>query len=129
MDNVFVNSEKLYRAVYPQNVRPNFWKENGQISSAVFKKKDGISVERGYFRTDDEVIEEMKKFFPENSYISVNVGQCKQVDAVVKYLPTARSKYHSEIHGSEERVVLSPSQAKHLAKVAKIEYMLNGCSS
>lgn len=29
--------ERLYRAVYPPEIMPMFWKENGEISSAVFK--------------------------------------------------------------------------------------------
>ena len=31
--------EGLYRAVYPPEIMPMFWKENGEISSAVFKEK------------------------------------------------------------------------------------------
>ena len=38
--------ERLYRAVYPPEIMPMFWKENGEISSAVFKDKRGLSVER-----------------------------------------------------------------------------------
>ena len=36
--------ERLYRAVYPPEIMPMFWKENGEISSAVFKDKRGLPV-------------------------------------------------------------------------------------
>ena len=44
--------ERLYRAVYPPEIMPMFWKENGEISSAVFKNKRGLSVERAENRFD-----------------------------------------------------------------------------
>ena len=50
------------------------------------------------------------------------VEQCRDVDAVIKYKPSKRSEYHSEIHGSEEVPLLSKSQRKKLAERAKIEY-------
>ena len=51
--------ERLYRAVYPPEIMPMFWKENGEISSAVFKDKRGLSVERaGGFEIVNENAEE-----------------------------------------------------------------------
>lgn len=117
----FSDSEKLYRAVFPATRFPNFWKKNGKVSSAAFKKRDGLSVERGNFQTDKDVIEEMRRFFSGN-LISVTVRQCKYVNAVVKYLPTDRSIYHSEIHSSDDNVLLTERQAKYLADLAVIEY-------
>ena len=121
MDENFSDDEKLYRAVYPASQYSYFWKKNGKISSAAFKKRDGLSVERGNFRLDNEVIEDMRKFFSVN-IVSVTVKQCRDISAVVKYLPTERSKYHSEIHSSDERMLLTESQAKYLADSAIIEY-------
>lgn len=80
-----------------------------------------LSVERGDFREDKKVIEEMQKFF-HGCVVSLTVGQCRNVDAIVKYMPSQRSKYHSEIHGSEETPLLSKSQRKKLAAAARIEY-------
>ena len=91
-------------------------------SSAAFSDREGLSVERGNFRDDKDVIEEMPKKFFKGCIISLTVGQCKTVDAVVKYKPSSRSEYHSEIHGSETTPLLSKSQRKHLAADAKIEY-------
>lgn len=121
MNNTFSDCEKLYRAVFPTSYIQMFWKKDGTISSAAFSDREGLSVERGNFRDDKNVIEEMRKFF-KGCIISLTVGQCKTVDAVVKYKPSSRSEYHSEIHGSETTPLLSKSQRKHLAADAKIEY-------
>ena len=121
MDNTFSNCEKLYRAVFPESNYQMFWRKDGTVSSAAFTDKQGLSVERGNFREDETVIEDMKRFFY-GSIISITVEQCRDVDAVIKYKPTKRSIYHSEIHRSEKIPLLSKSQRKNLAKLAKIEY-------
>ena len=121
MNKDFPENEKLYRAVFPETQRPLFWKKNGKVSSAAFKDKNGLSVERGNFRSDENVIQDMKTYFS-GSIISVTVEQCAEVNAVVKYLPSSRSKYHSEIHSSNEKILLTDRQAKHLANSAIIEY-------
>lgn len=121
MDNTFPNCEKLYRAVFPESYNQMFWRKDGTVSSAAFTDAEGLSVERGNFREDKNVIEEMQKFF-KGCIISLTVEQCKNVNAIVKYKPSKRSEYHSEIHGSEEKPLLSKSQRKKLAAVAKIEY-------
>ena len=107
MDNTFPNCEKLYRAVFPESYMQMFWRKDGTVSSAAFTDKQGLSVERGDFREDENVIEEMRKFF-HGCIISLTVEQCRDVDAV--------------IHGSEEVPLLSKSQRKKLAERAKIEY-------
>lgn len=106
MDNTFPNCEKLYRAVFPESYMQMFWRKDGTVSSAAFTDKQGLSVERGDFREDE----------------NVTVEQCRDVDAVIKYKPSKRSEHHSEIHGSEEVPLLSKSQRKKLAERAKIEY-------
>ncbi|MCI5595471.1 MAG: hypothetical protein MR380_01915 [Lachnospiraceae bacterium] len=121
MDNTFADSEKLYRAVYPESYIKMFWRKDGSVSSAAFKDEDGLSVERGNYREDCTVIEDMQKYF-NGCIVSLTVEQCKNVNAVIRYKPTKRSIYHSEIHGNEEKAVLSPSQRKKLASMAKIEY-------
>ncbi|MCR5685466.1 MAG: hypothetical protein K6G81_08640 [Lachnospiraceae bacterium] len=115
----FESNEKLYRAVYPPDIMPIYWKGNGEISSAVFIDKKGVSVERSGSRPEEEVIVNMRISFYD-AIVSLLAGDCTACGAVLKYLPTKRSKYHSEIHGSEERILLSQSQCKHLAKSAKL---------
>lgn len=119
MTEQFDTYERLYRAVYPPDVMPLFWKENGELSSAVFKDKNGLSVERDGGRNQNTVIDNMRLYFF-GYIISVIYKDCDDCNAVVKYLPTNRSKYHSEIHGSNNVKLLSQSQCKHLARVANI---------
>lgn len=119
MTEQFDSFEKLFRAVYPPDIMPLFWKENGQLSSAVFKDKRGLSVERAGGRPENVVLDYMRLYFY-GSIISVFAEDCNFCKAVIKYLPTRRSEYHSEIHGSNDRALLSQSQCKYLAKVAKV---------
>ena len=119
MTEQFEVNEKLFRAVYPPEIRPLFWKENGEVSSAVFKDKKGLSVERAGNRDELTIVDSMRRFFY-GVIISVRTQDCWVCRAVLKYLPTKRSLYHSEIHGSEDRVLLSQSQCKYLARIAKV---------
>lgn len=122
MNDSFPEEEKLYRAVFPPSQSSMFWKKDGSLSSAAFADKNGLSVERGDNRNSDIVINEMKKFFI-GRIISVTVKNCNETNAIVKYLPTKRSKYHSEIHGSQINKLLDKRQRRYLAQKAQIEYM------
>lgn len=119
MDNTFDESESLYRAVYPPEVNKMYWKDENHISSAVFLDKKGVSVERGNFRSDKNVVLEMKKFFI-GRIIAITAGHCNKVNAKVLYKPTKRSVYHSEIHGSETRKLLTASQRRFLSINSRI---------
>ncbi len=119
MDNTFENSEKLYRAVYPPEIVDIFWKIDGSISSAAFADPNGLSVDRGNGREDEEVIVDMRSRFI-GHIISLYVKNCLDVQALVLYKPSSSSPYHSEIHGSSSSTLLSKSQRRHLAKCAVI---------
>lgn len=122
MDNSFEDSEKLFRAVYPPSHSGMYWKKNGRISSSAFADPRGLSVEREYYRETAKIITKMKKQFV-GCIVSLNVKNCRDVNAIVKYLPTKNNEYHSEIHGSDTTILLSKSQRYHLAEVANNEYM------
>ena len=119
MDNNFSDNEVLYRAVYPPEINRMYWKDDEHISSAVFLDKKGLPVERGNYRLDDEVVKEMKKSFV-GRIIAVTVKHCLKVNAYVVYKPTKRSMYHSEIHGSEKHIVLTPSQRRFLSANSRL---------
>ena len=119
MDERFNEDEKLYRAVYPPEINDMFWKRDGSLSSAAFADPKGLSVDRGYYRRDEDVISIMRKRFT-GKIVCVYVGNCDEISAVVKYLPSSSNKYHSEIHGSESVILLSKSQRRHLAEKAAI---------
>ena len=119
MDNIFNDTEKLYRAVYPPEVADIFWKIDGSISSAAFADPRGLSVDRGDYRNDNEVIEAMRSRFS-GHIISLYVKNCTDVNANVRYLPSSLNPYHSEIHGNETTPLLSKSQRRYLASRAVI---------
>ena len=119
MDENFPDDEKLYRAVYPPNLRELFWKEDGTLSSAAFLDKNGLSVERGDGCPDCDVAEAMKKRFT-GRIVFVSVGDCRSASAIVLYKPSKISIYHSEIHGSPDNPCLSAGQRRSLAKQATV---------
>jgi hypothetical protein len=121
MNAEFCDNELLFRAVWPPDVNDMYWKDNGKLSSAAFMDKNGVSVTRDGGRPLEKVVEYMKTTF--SGYIvSLKVFQCYEVDSYVKYLPEPDNDYHSEIHGSKDKVILSKGQARRLAAFAKIEY-------
>lgn len=116
----FNDDEKLYRAVLPCSL---FWKkdDNGELrlSSAALKDSRGLSVDRGYGRPDSEVVDSMRQRL-EGKIVSFEVRDCRSVKALVLYKPSSKNCYHSEVHGSEDKVPLSKLQSKKLAEFAKI---------
>lgn len=122
MDNTFKDAERLYRAVYPPSHPALFWKKDGSLSPSAFADPKGLSVERGFYRDSAEIVEKMKKILS-GCIVSLNVGNCREVNAVVKYKPTNDNDYHSEIHGSDTVPLLNKSQRYHLAEMASTEYM------
>ena len=117
MDDNFDKKEKLLRAVRPNSI---YW-ENGRLSSAAFKDSAGLSVDRVFDRPLSLAVDVMKENL-DGSIVSVKVENCDDVNACVKYLPSPRNAYHSEIHKDEKTKRLAEFQAKGLARCAKIEF-------
>lgn len=117
----FNDDEKLYRAVYPASRAKRLWQKNGKISSAAFKDPRGCSVERARKRINEDVIKSVKEKL-EGCVVSVTVLKCKEVDACVKYKPTKKNDYHSEIHKSMIEIELTDGQAVKLSRQATMEY-------
>ena len=119
MDNTFKTDEKLYRAVYPPELASMYWKSDGSVSSAAFADPKGLSVTRGFYRSDQIVVDDMLTHF-QGSIVSVYVKNCKDIGTVVIYKPSRSNKYHSEIHGSDKNPLLSKQQRRYLAKHCRI---------
>lgn len=96
-----------------------FWRKDGTISSAAFADAKGLSVDRGNYSPDTEVIPSMQSRFT-GRILSLYVKNCKDIGAVVRYLPSAKNKYHTEVHGSVSTPMLSKSQRLFLSKKAVI---------
>lgn len=116
--NDFTDDEKLFRAVRPWD---RYWsKKTNRPSTAAFKDKAGLSVERGYDRDDAKVVAEMQKHL-EGRIISVSVRKCKEAKALVVHKPTHSSIYHSEIHKDTRTEMLDDEQCLALALAAIVE--------
>ena len=117
MDKSFKPDEKLFRAVYPPEVSDMFWRRDGSLSSAAFADPRGLSVDRQGDRSVAEVALTMQKRFSGN-IIYVRHSSCEEIGATVKYLPSAKNPFHSEIHGSDTNVLLSKTQRRYLSRKA-----------
>lgn len=117
MDDKFEKNEKLYRAVYPPEVMEMYWKRDGSISSAAFADPKGLSVDRGNYRSDSEVVSDMQKRFYGHIF-SLYVRNCLDISAKVYYRPSKVNQYHTEIHGNTSTPLLSKSQRRFLAQKA-----------
>ena len=119
MDNNFGYEESLYRAVYSPEVAAMFWRKNGSLSSAAFADPRGLSVERGYYRDDAEVVAAMHERFT-GKIISFIVGAVWAVKAEIIYKPSMYNQYHSEVHGNKTEILLSKEQRYWLARYSVI---------
>lgn len=128
----FENNERLFRKIpdLPSYVKED---ENGKrISSAAFKDSLGCSVDRQANR-EREIIQNQfySRFHNEKSGIAavadVSFLDCCNVNAIVKEDPIDGNPFHCEIHRSETKIQLSPSQAKKLADIANVKFFKASC--
>jgi hypothetical protein len=118
MDDQFDVNEMLLRAVYPPNIRPDMW-HGKRITSAAFKDKRGLSVDRLYNRQVDEGVRFMRTKL-HGHIVSVTVNDCNNVSAHVVYCPSPNNIFHSEIHGSPDTILLNEDQCLALSRRAVV---------
>lgn len=117
MQSDFYRGEKFYRAVLPIET---FIKEDGTITSGAFKDPQGLSVDRQFNRDDKDAIEYIKNH--KKGYIcSFTKEDCDKQDIHYEYCPVEGNVFHSEIHNSPTKKLLSRSKCKYLASICKIE--------
>ena len=117
MNDHFESNEKLYRAIWPPELAPMFWKRDGSLSYTAFIDPKGLSVDRGYYRDDAEVRYEISKRLT-GSIVKFYVRACNEIGACIRYLPSAKNVFHSEVHGSKSSIPLSKHQSIRLARRA-----------
>lgn len=111
--------ELLYRAV-PKF--PNYWnKDRNSVSSALFKDKNGVSVDRDGNRKENVICKQLQnKISNSIAAISVKTNSVRSISALVLPKPSNANQYHAEIHDSETKILLSSSKAKRLSKMGKL---------
>lgn len=117
LNNKFEDTENLFRAIYPENKKPSFWK-NGKLSSAAFKDKNGLSVDRSGDRSNEQVYRAFRNRF-EGHIFYLNVKDCREIGIFLKYLPSKNNIYHCELHKDEYKKELTDSQCKKIARKVK----------
>ena len=122
----FKADEELLRVI-PN--KPKMIKDNGCVSSALFKDSWGCSVSRQGERDIDVAVSTLKEKFNKirhsldassKGVASVKYKYCKIADTYIKKCPSSTDIYHCEIHDSEHKIELSPGKAKKLAASAII---------
>ena len=111
----FKNNESLLRGV---NINPDFWDdEENRPTSAVFKDNKGVSVNRTGENKEyyEKSLNCLKKNIGERlrSVAELETDFCMELGLHLKYCPIKDNIYHSEIHKSENEVLLSKSIAKN----------------
>ena len=98
----------------------NFSQNNGHLSSAAFKDKNGLSVDRTDTRDLLSSALEMRKRKMKSHIFSVSVESCFKVNAYLVYKPSKENINHSEIHSSKYVIKLSDYQAYQLSREASV---------
>lgn len=104
--------------------------KNKRVTSAIFRDKKGVSVDRAWHRNIEEAVNMLrisrahKKNKSPNDYavISVTKSDCDSIGAICLYDPIEENIYHSLIQKSRDKIELTRTQAKALTKLARIEY-------
>lgn len=115
----FEDHEVLLRAVWPIDKKPNFWEKQFFISPVALEDKGGLSVCRSNNHSIDDVKRHMYCKNLHGIAVSISVPDCREANAVLRYLPSSVDELHSEIHGSEESPLLSYKQRVLLAERAE----------
>lgn len=111
------SSETLYRMV-----NPKMWvTEENRISSALFKDKKGVSVDRDIERSQDEVIREFEGRGKElKGVVAIGVKECHSIPVLVSEDPIPENTYHALIVDSVEKIQLSKSKLKKIAEMCRL---------
>ena len=112
--NMIEQHEKLLRSIFPQDL---LWDTvRNKPSSAAFKDANGCSVDRTGDRTLPDSIDYLKKRFKKNPAVAVITKTiCDEIQVAVKYAPSKKNIYHTEIHESDDVIEISAYKLKLLS--------------
>lgn len=124
MDNEFAKEENLFRSV--PNL-PEFWKDGeDRPTTALFKTKIGVSVDRDGGRSSSDIVSSFKSRFGDETIkavLFINAGICMEIGTHLVYAPVADNVYHAEIHDSAEKIEISAKgKLRKLVKNSNIVY-------
>ncbi len=110
------DQEILYRAIHP-----NHWNdEEDRPTSAAFKDKQGVSVDRDGDRTGAQCLAFLLTGRDNYGACSLKAGIVTTIGAFIKPAQLPENSYHALILESEEKIHLSNSKARSLSKATEI---------
>lgn len=111
------DEEQLYRMVGCIPGIPTWKDSENRPTSAAFKDKDGLSVDRDGGRTDDQVCRDMENRFENRiAVVSLLAGQCRQFGAYPVAKHEDWNHFHAEIHDSPTQIAISSAKARLMAR-------------
>lgn len=116
-------SDKLYRGI--KRSQPSFITPAGNISSAMFKDENGVSVDRAMQRTENEAIERLKDSFGKRlkGVVSLSEKSVSDAAAVLIPAPSRDNPYHAEIYKNIQKEMLTRVQQLILADSCSLIYI------
>jgi len=109
------NEEILYRAI-PDN--PNFWKPSfNKPTSALFKDKRGVSVDRDGDRKPQEIEIKFELYKPGYGLCYISACKCRELQTYPIPKPLEKNKYHAEIHYSTTKILIPSNVARKMSSL------------
>lgn len=110
------DNEILYRAIHP-----SFWNyEEDRPTSALFKDRKGVSVDRDGNRNENEVINFLLNSRKNFGAGKLNAGQTRNIGTYLKPDKIPDNDFHALILESDTRILLSNRKAKELSRMINI---------
>ncbi len=108
--------EILFRAIHP-----SFWNyDEDRPTSALFKDRRGVSVDRDGERTLEECISFLLYNRERFGACNIQAGLAKNIGAFIKPDSQPDNKFHAMILESESKINLSNGKAKELSRAVTI---------
>jgi hypothetical protein len=118
LGEIIKKEEHLFRAVFPYDFLWDF--EKDKPSSAVFKNRNGCSVNRQGDLSVEQSFELIKESFKKSRAIAYFTKETCDIINVYAFWKPSKNKYHSELWDSKDVVEINSYKCKLLSDIAQI---------
>lgn len=110
------DNETLYRAIHP-----SFWNyEEDRPTSALFKDRKGVSVDRDGNRDESQALNFLLNSRKNFGAGNLNAGQTRNIGTYLKPDKIPENDFHTLILESESKILLSSKKAKELSRMINV---------
>lgn len=110
------DGEILYRAIHP-----NHWNyEEDRPTSALFKDRKGVSVDRDGERNEIDAVDFLLISRPNFGAGKLNAGQTRDIGTFIKPAESPGNDFHALVLESDSKIELSNGKAKKLSRMITI---------